>query len=300
MSDRRDRGGERNSARLDGDISGELPAQAPAPRSGSNPLGGPLSRRRLLQIGAVTGAGALAASADSALAHGRGGKGHGHDDHHGNDHHDDHHGNGHQEPWSPKAGRFADPDRTVQPKFRWWWPNALVDNARDRDARSTRWPTPASAAPRSPTCTTARPTGARPRRATAGARRRGSTPSQTALERAKARGMTIDLTAGPSWPAAVPSDHARQPRRDQGARLRPRDRRRRRRRSAARAPAPVVAPERRRHAARSCCYVQAAKVTTAGNPPDDRLHARRRDAVRTSRRRDGTSAGPRPPTATGS
>src|SRR3954447_18954045 len=28
---------------------------------------------------------------------------------------------------------------------------------------------------------------------------------QTALERAKARGMTIDLTAGPAWPSAVPS-----------------------------------------------------------------------------------------------
>ena len=28
---------------------------------------------------------------------------------------------------------------------------------------------------------------------------------QAALERAKARGMTIDLTAGPSWPSAVPS-----------------------------------------------------------------------------------------------
>ena len=27
------------------------------------------------------------------------------------------------------ASDFAQPSRAVQPKFRWWWPNALVDNA---------------------------------------------------------------------------------------------------------------------------------------------------------------------------
>ena len=27
------------------------------------------------------------------------------------------------------AEQFASPSRDVQPKFRWWWPNALVDNA---------------------------------------------------------------------------------------------------------------------------------------------------------------------------
>lgn len=174
-------------------------------RDSDNPLGGELSRRRLLQIGAVTGAGALAASADSALAHGRGGghgHGHDHDDHHGNGHgHDDHHGPGNQQPWTPKAGRFEDPARSVQPKFRWWWPNAVVDT-REIEAeidqiadagfggveisdvhRSTKVPLdPEHRGWGSPAWVDA---------------------VAAALARAKKRGLTVDITVGPSWPAAT-------------------------------------------------------------------------------------------------
>lgn len=149
--------------------------------------GNELSRRRLLQLGAATGAGALAAStADSALAHGLGNHGHG--------------GPGHGA-WRPQAGRFAEPARAVQPKFRWWWPHGMVDPREIEreidqiadagfggveiedvhhsvkvplDPEHTGWGTPAWVS-----------------------------AVEAALARAKKRGMTVDIGAGPSWPAAT-------------------------------------------------------------------------------------------------
>lgn len=149
-----------------------------------------LSRRRLLQLGAATGAGALAASSSDALAHGIG---HGH---HGP-------GPGSHVAWSPRAGRFAEPARSVQPKFRWWWPHGHVDVREIEreidqiadagfggveiedvhhsvktplDPDNTGWGTPAWV-----------------------------NAVEAALKRAKKRGMTVDIGIGPSWPAATPT-----------------------------------------------------------------------------------------------
>ncbi|MEV0385859.1 glycosyl hydrolase [Nonomuraea sp. NPDC050643] len=106
---------------------------------------------------------------------------------------------------SPSAGWFARPRRAVRPVVRWWWPDAHVDPAeirrevdqladagfggaeiaavhhsiRDKsvlDPAAHGWGTPA-----------------------------WSTAVEAALDQAARRGITIDLTIGPSWPAAVPS-----------------------------------------------------------------------------------------------
>ncbi|MEV8569562.1 glycosyl hydrolase [Streptomyces sp. NPDC051322] len=103
------------------------------------------------------------------------------------------------------AGWLAHPGRPVQPKFRWWWPDGLVDPREIRrevnqiaDAgfggveiaavthslddktllhvAENGWGTPAW---------------------TAGV--------EAALDQAAKRGITVDLTVGPSWPTAVPS-----------------------------------------------------------------------------------------------
>lgn len=153
---------------------------------------GALSRRRLIQLGAVTGAGAVAAAAaDSAAAHGLG-----HHAHHG------HGPGGHAASWQPRGGRFASPPREVQPKFRWWWPHGYVDPKEIQreidqiadagfggveisdvhhsvktplDPDHTGWGTPA-----------------------------WTTAVEAALKQAKKRGLQVDLLAGPSWPAASP------------------------------------------------------------------------------------------------
>ena len=98
---------------------------------------------------------------------------------------------------------FARPGRGVQPKFRWWWPHGKVDPAEIRreidqiaaagfggveiadvhhsitapiDPARYGWGTPAWVA-----------------------------AVEAALLQARVRGLTVDITVGPSWPAAVPS-----------------------------------------------------------------------------------------------
>ncbi|HEY4280087.1 MAG TPA: glycosyl hydrolase [Conexibacter sp.] len=151
---------------------------------------GAISRRRALQLGAIAGAGALGASGASAEAKGVDGI-----------------FGGIFDPLHVDAGHlpgtkgFGDPDRAVQPKFRWWWPNAEVDDdeiAREIDEiadagfggveiadvhRSVKTPMDvASSGWGSPRWTSA---------------------VATALAQAQKRGMTVDVTAGPSWPAAA-------------------------------------------------------------------------------------------------
>ncbi|GLY92043.1 glycosyl hydrolase [Actinoallomurus iriomotensis] len=106
---------------------------------------------------------------------------------------------------STTAGRFARPDVSVAPKFRWWWPDGNVDPAEIRrevdqiadagfagaeiaavhhsisdksvlDPAGHGWGTPAWV-----------------------------DAVEAALDQAHRRGVTIDLTIGPSWPAAVPT-----------------------------------------------------------------------------------------------
>lgn len=101
------------------------------------------------------------------------------------------------------ARRFQQPARDVQSKFRWWWPHGLVDPveiereidqiaaagfggveiadvhhsvAAPLDPAGHGWGTPAWV-----------------------------TALEAALRRAKKRGLTVDITIGPAWPAAVPS-----------------------------------------------------------------------------------------------
>jgi hypothetical protein len=162
------------------------------------------------------------------------------------------------------ADAFASPARQYQPKFRWWWPNALVDNAEIQaeldqmaDAgfggaeiadvhHSAKLPLdPAGHGWGTPAWTSA---------------------VQAALERAKARGMKLDLTAGPSWPSAVPSitpDSAGAIKElaygianvAAGATF------------TGAPPAPALAPTSSAVTQQKLAYVQAAKVTTAGAPP---------------------------------
>ncbi|MBB2910893.1 hypothetical protein FHS43_002156 [Streptosporangium becharense] len=149
--------------------------------------GTPFTRRRVLQAGALAGAvtatglglspnPAAARTGTRALQ-----------------------GNGNLADW------FANPGRTVRPRFRWWWPDAKVDPAeirrevdqiadagfggaeiaavhhsiRDKsvlDVAVNGWGTPA-----------------------------WNAAVEAALDQAARRGITIDITLGPSWPAAVPT-----------------------------------------------------------------------------------------------
>ncbi|HEY3466452.1 MAG TPA: glycosyl hydrolase [Amycolatopsis sp.] len=134
-----------------------------------------VSRRTVLTIGAALGVGATLSWVPPALA----------------------------APGRPFARQFAKPDASTAAKFRWWWPHGLVDLgeiAREVDQiadagfggveiqdvhHSVRtvmdpehygWGTPAWLA-----------------------------AVETALRRAKARGLTVDLAMGPCWPTAVPT-----------------------------------------------------------------------------------------------
>jgi hypothetical protein len=106
------------------------------------------------------------------------------------------------QPW-PMLAHFTDPPASVAPKFRWWWPNGQVDPAeiaREVDAvadagcgglevsdvhhsglitldvEHAGWASP-----------------------------RWLAGLDAALTQAAKRGISIDLTIGPSWPAAVPT-----------------------------------------------------------------------------------------------
>ncbi|MGX1274141.1 glycosyl hydrolase [Streptomyces phaeoluteigriseus] len=104
----------------------------------------------------------------------------------------------------PGADWFARPPRSVRPKFRWWWPDGLVDP--DEIAREIDQIADAgfggmeiaavhhSIKDKSVLDTARHGWGS-------GAWRDGV---EAALARAARRGVTVDLTLGPSWPVAVP------------------------------------------------------------------------------------------------
>ncbi|MFF3504629.1 glycosyl hydrolase [Streptomyces sp. NPDC003247] len=105
---------------------------------------------------------------------------------------------------APGADWFARPPASVRPKFRWWWPDGLVDP--DEIAREIDQIADAgfggmeiaavhhSIKDKSVLDTEHHGWGSRPWREGV----------ETALRRAARRGVTIDLTLGPAWPAAVP------------------------------------------------------------------------------------------------
>ncbi|MFC7106317.1 glycosyl hydrolase [Nonomuraea rubra] len=150
----------------------------PTPRPGARPARFAVTRRGFLVLGATTAAtlalDGLPSSPATATA-------------------------------APSAAWFARPRREVRPMVRWWWPDAHVDPAeirrevdqladagfggaeiaavhhsiRDKsvlDPAGHGWGTPA-----------------------------WNTAVEAALDQAARRGLTIDLTIGPAWPAAIPT-----------------------------------------------------------------------------------------------
>jgi hypothetical protein len=99
---------------------------------------------------------------------------------------------------------FASAPRSVRPKFRWWWPDGLVDPAEiareiDQIADAGFGGAEIAAVHHSVKDKSVLDT----------ARHGwGSTPwrdgVEAALRQAARRGLTVDLTLGPSWPTAVP------------------------------------------------------------------------------------------------
>ncbi|MEU0039838.1 glycosyl hydrolase, partial [Streptomyces sp. NPDC006333] len=99
---------------------------------------------------------------------------------------------------------FAEPAREVRPKFRWWWPDGLVrpDEIRreiDQIADAGFGGAEIGAVHHSVTDTAVLDT----------AHHGWGSASwvagvEAALAQAARRGITVDLTIGPSWPAAVP------------------------------------------------------------------------------------------------
>ncbi|GGW48560.1 glycosyl hydrolase [Streptomyces griseoloalbus] len=142
---------------------------------------GGMSRRTVLAAAVTVGAAAAlgAASPGAAALPGAGGTG-------------------------PTADWFAAPDRSVRPKFRWWWPDGLVDT--DEIAREIDQIADAgfggveiaavhhSIRDKSLLDTARHGWGSRPWR----------DGVEAALRRAARRGLTVDITLGPSWPVAVP------------------------------------------------------------------------------------------------
>ncbi|MFD7712575.1 glycosyl hydrolase [Streptomyces sp. NPDC059786] len=105
---------------------------------------------------------------------------------------------------APSAARFADPGRAVQPRFRWWWPDALVrpDEIRreiDQIADAGFGGVEIAAVHHSVSDTSVLDTA---RHGWGGAAWVDAV--EAALQQAARRGMSVDLTIGPSWPAAVP------------------------------------------------------------------------------------------------
>jgi hypothetical protein len=159
--------------------------------AGNGSGGAGFTRRRVLQAGAATGAltalswGAAAGTAQAWAA-----------------------GSAAVEPSQPHVGPtawFTDPVRQVRPKFRWWWPDGLVEPAElrreiDQIADAGFGGVEIAAVHHSVDDTSVLDT----------AHHGWGSPSwiaglEAALDQADRRGLTVDLTIGPAWPAAVPT-----------------------------------------------------------------------------------------------
>ncbi|WP_406155127.1 glycosyl hydrolase [Streptomyces canus] len=142
----------------------------------ANPQRDGMSRRAVLAAGLTAGAALALGVGDSSAVAGAGGA----------------------------ADWFAAPARSVRPRFRWWWPDGLVDP--DEIAREIDQIADAgfggveiaavhhSIKDKSVLDTAHHGWGSRPWR----------DGVEAALRRAARRGLTVDLTLGPSWPVAVP------------------------------------------------------------------------------------------------
>ncbi|MEU9448859.1 glycosyl hydrolase [Streptomyces sp. NPDC048277] len=107
-------------------------------------------------------------------------------------------------PAVPAADWFAAPAKAVRPRFRWWWPDGLVDPVEvareiDQMADAGFGGAEIAAVHHSVTDTSVLDTAHHGWGSTAW--RDGVA---AALRQAARRGLTVDLTLGPSWPVAVP------------------------------------------------------------------------------------------------
>lgn len=105
----------------------------------------------------------------------------------------------------PGAGGFARPGAAVRPRFRWWWPDGLVDPAEIR-----REIDQIAAAGFGGAEIVAVHHSIRDKSVLDPAGHGWGTPAwnagvEAALDQAARRGVTVDLTIGPAWPAAVPT-----------------------------------------------------------------------------------------------
>ncbi|MER7792222.1 glycosyl hydrolase [Streptomyces sp. NPDC097640] len=101
------------------------------------------------------------------------------------------------------AAAFASPGRAVRPKFRWWWPDGLVDPAEvarevDQIADAGFGGVEVAAV----THSLSEPIDAERYGWGTAAWVAGL---ESALRQADRRGLTVDVTIGPAWPAAVPT-----------------------------------------------------------------------------------------------
>ncbi|MEU4893285.1 glycosyl hydrolase [Streptomyces sp. NPDC044780] len=140
-------------------------------------------RRTLLGLGAAAGAAALlpAAAAPATAAPGTA-------------------------PRPGFAAAFASPDRAVRPKFRWWWPDGRVDPAElarevDQIADAGFGGVEVAAVTHS-LAGSSRPIDVERYGWGTAAWVAGL---ESALRQADRRGLTVDVTIGPAWPAAVPT-----------------------------------------------------------------------------------------------
>jgi hypothetical protein len=105
---------------------------------------------------------------------------------------------------APTASWFAQPATSVRPRFRWWWPDGLVDPveiAREIDQMADAGFGGAEIAAVHHSITDTSVLDTAHHGWGSAAWREGVT---AALRQAARRGLTIDLTLGPSWPLAVP------------------------------------------------------------------------------------------------
>uniref|UniRef100_A0AAU1UH35 Glycosyl hydrolase n=1 Tax=Streptomyces sp. NBC_00119 TaxID=2975659 RepID=A0AAU1UH35_9ACTN len=104
-----------------------------------------------------------------------------------------------------RTGWLAHPGRPVQPRFRWWWPDGLVD------PREIRREVDQIADAGFGGVEIAAVTHSLDDKTVLHVTENGwgtavwTARVEAALDQAAKRGITIDLTAGPSWPTAVPS-----------------------------------------------------------------------------------------------
>ncbi|MEV0738643.1 glycosyl hydrolase [Streptomyces sp. NPDC050549] len=105
---------------------------------------------------------------------------------------------------APTPSWFAQPATSVRPRFRWWWPDGLVDPAeiaREIDRMADAGFGGAEIAAVHHSITDASVLDTAHHGWGSAAWRDGV---KAALRQAARRGLTIDLTLGPSWPVAVP------------------------------------------------------------------------------------------------